>query len=95
MVGVEATDAVMATALNIQPGQIRLVERRRRTKSGRRREEEKQSRNEKTARLPDEVAEVRGEAVSGLARRCLGRRHEWSIERATEVPLALVVARTG
>lgn len=54
-----------------------------------------QSWNGKAVRLLGEVAGVRDGAESGLAGSASVGATEWSIERATEVPLALVVACPG
>lgn len=79
----------MAAALDNQPEQARSEERGRRMKwVGER------------ARIGMErqpgcstgwSQEWGAKPKSGLAWRCLGRSYDWSVERATEVPLALVV----
>lgn len=63
--GVEAADAVvMAAALDNQPEQARPERARETDEVGRR---ENQNRNGKTARLPDGMAGVRGEAEERLS----------------------------
>lgn len=71
------------------------MEKERPSEGERKKRRGSQSWNGKAVRLPDEVAGVRDEAESGLAGFASVGATEWSIERATEVPLALVVACPG
>lgn len=78
----------MAAALDNQPEQARSEERGRRTKwVG----ERARIGMERQPGCPTGWQGWGAKPKNGLAWRCLGRSHEWSVERATEVPLALVV----